>query len=69
MNIEYSKAPECSFSCEFFRHDHIGTSQETPFVIACGSIDYLCFGNVKFNDISLTLRDQGTYQNDKSPSS
>ena len=25
-------------------------SQETPFIIACSNIDYLRFGNVKFND-------------------
>jgi hypothetical protein len=32
--------------------------QETPFVTACSNIDYLRFGNVKFNDKSLTLNDQ-----------
>jgi hypothetical protein len=37
-NIEYSKVPECSFSCEFFRHDHIGASQkegEHPVEAGC----------------------------------
>ena len=35
--------------------------QETPFVVACTNIDYLRLGNVKFNDKSLTLRDQEEY--------
>ncbi len=32
--------------------------QETPFVVTFSNIDYLRFGNVKFNDKSMTLRDQ-----------
>jgi len=32
--------------------------QKTPFILACSNIDYLRFGNVKFNDKSLTLCDQ-----------
>ena len=31
--------------------------QETPFILACSNINYLRFGNVKFADKSLTLRD------------
>ncbi len=33
-------------------------SQEAPFVLACSNIDYLRFGNVKFNDKSLTFSTQ-----------
>jgi hypothetical protein len=29
--------------------------QEAPFILACSNIDYLRFGNVKFNNKSLTL--------------
>jgi hypothetical protein len=34
------------------------TSQEAPFVVTFSNIDYLRFGNVKFNGQFLTLRDQ-----------
>ena len=29
--------------------------QETPFVVAFSNVDYLRFGNIKFNDNSLIL--------------
>jgi len=51
---------KCSFSGSFLGHDQIETSQETPFVVASSNIDYLRFGNVKFSDKSLALRDQET---------
>jgi len=61
-NIEYSKGPQCSFSCKFFRHDQLGTSQETPSVGIEDRSDYLRGGNVKLDDQSLGLPDQEKVQ-------
>jgi hypothetical protein len=49
---------ECSILGEFTGHGHALNIQETPFILACSNIDYLRFGNVKFNDKSLTLCNQ-----------
>jgi len=52
------KCQNAPFLVSYSGSNHIGASQETPFILACNNIDYLHFGNVKFNDKSLTLCDQ-----------